>query len=138
MDFELKIRRLLAASLDFYMSMVVGVHLHHYLINWWLFPDYDFKLNASDFWAVTLTQIAFMVPFWIIKDLTFSNASLGKKLFGIKIVYTDKKNNGKISFLTHLKRNFPLLVLPIEFLLIFIFNKRIGDIWAKTDVVRNN
>ena len=54
----------------------------------------------------------------------------------IKIVYDPTHEKHAIRFLDDLKRALPLFIWPVEALLIITNNQRIGDIWAKTKVVR--
>ena len=68
------------------------------------------------------------------KDSFFGNASIGKKILRIKVV----ENGGtKLNFIARFKRTLPLILLPLEVLLIIINNERIGDIWANTSIKEN-
>ena len=82
----------------------------------------------------TLFFVSYSV-FLLFKDLTFKNTSIGKKLFKLKIEKTD---GTQFTILDEIKRNIPILfaLFPVEiFLVLFNDGIRIGDIWAKTEVV---
>lgn len=68
----------------------------------------------------------------IIKDFIFKNASIGKRIFKIKVVKID---GTRLTLFDVLKRTLPLILLPIELILMIINDKRMGDIWAKTLVI---
>ena len=70
----------------------------------------------------------------LFRDNIFGNASIGKKLLKIKVV---KVNGEKINLITSLKRNILFFLWPVEILLIITDNKRLGDMWAKTIVVKS-
>ena len=70
----------------------------------------------------------------IFKDALFKDASLGKKIFKLKVVYINKSEN---KILSNIKRTLTLVLVPIEIVLIIKSNRRLGDMWAKTEVVKN-
>ena len=73
--------------------------------------------------------------YFFFRDLIFWNASIGKKILRIKITRSDK---GIITLNTHFKRIIALTLFPLEsFLIFYNNNKRLGDIWAKTQIVEN-
>lgn len=67
-----------------------------------------------------------------LKDIVFRNASIGKKLLGIKI----EKDDGKLpSILILILRNIFAIIWPIDAILVLCTNKKIGDLIFKTRVV---
>ena len=132
----MSLRRMFADILDFFICFFLAEFI---FIKLELFDDLN-MYSSSVFELIMFYVVPYLFFFilFALKDCIFRNASIGKKLFGIKIVYTDKENNEKISFITHCKRSIPLIILPIEaFLLVIWGDKRLGDIWAKTKIIRN-
>ena len=132
----MSLRRMFADILDFFICFFLAEFI---FIKLELFDDLN-MYSSSVFELIMFYVVPYLFFFilFALKDCIFRNASIGKKLFGIKIVYTDKENNEKISFITHCKRSIPLIIFPIEaFLLVIWGDKRLGDIWAKTKIIRN-
>ena len=78
------------------------------------------------------------LPFYIIiflffcKDLFYKNGSVGKKIMNLEI---EISSANKITvFSRKFLRNVPLLIWPIELLLVIIYRKRLGDYLFKTNV----
>ena len=119
---DYKFQRLLAAAVDFYIICAVGT-LMTYII------------TSGETKAITLFIHMFICEaLMLVKDLPFKNASIGKRIFGLKIVKTD---DTELKATDLLKRNVPpILLLPIELQLLIFSKERIGDNWAKTKVVR--
>ena len=86
------------------------------------------------FLSLTVFFFSFLLLL-LYKDIIFANASLGKKLLKIKLKSLDEQ---RLSFLLVLKRTIPLVLLPVEIVLIILNNKRIGDVWANTIVVEDS
>lgn len=81
-----------------------------------------------------LYDIFLIVAFFLLvfKDITFRNASIGKKILKIEIQgYNDKLP----SLTTIILRNVFLILWPIEILIFLIYNKSIGDIIFKTRII---
>ncbi|MCI8332185.1 MAG: RDD family protein [Clostridiales bacterium] len=103
---------------------------------------YFFTLENPD--SVPLIAGIFSVIYifcTIFKDRVFRNASIGKKVTKIKLVHVNKDGTHepiKRSFAVYLKRSLPLLVFPLEIIMIIAENQRIGDAWAHTAVVDAN
>ena len=119
---NIKIKRILAAIVDFYViCFLSSVVIFVFTLG---------RFNVTMFSIMLYLILSF--AFLIIKDISFKNASLGKQIFKLKII----KNNGtKLSAVDVIKRNIPLIILmPIEVLMIMANNKRVGDIWAETIV----
>lgn len=120
---ELRIRRLVAAYIDFFISCFISSFLV-------LIVSLG-KLDTTVF-NVCVYLGTFVITF-VLKDLTFKNASIGKKILHIKIL---KKGQQNIDTITIIKRSIPLILLyPLEGLFILIDNHRLGDIWSKSEVV---
>ncbi|MEG1981819.1 MAG: RDD family protein [Clostridia bacterium] len=119
----IKIKRLLAGLIDHIVSIVIASLISQIVIT--LCGNDNILFKVIPFVAVYFILILF-------KDNFFGNASIGKKILKIKVVATKQ---AKVSFIINLKRSLPLVLLPIEILLIIIDNKRIGDLWANTEVV---
>ncbi len=120
-----KIRRLLAAVIDFYIicfisSALVGIVTLG-------------EFSVSYFSVITYLVVCFLLM--LFKDYALKNKSPGKRIFRIKVVKTD---GSKPTFWDFLKRSVPVVfLLPVEVLLLIMNNRRIGDIWAGTSVVRD-
>ena len=120
-----RLKRLLAAVIDFYIicfisSALVGIVTLG-------------KFDVSYFSVITYLVACFLLM--LFKDHALRNKSPGKRIFKIKVVKTD---GSKPTFWDYLKRSVPaVFLLPVEVLLLIIKNRRIGDIWAGTSVVRD-
>mgnify|MGYP004509544259 CR=1 FL=1 len=117
-----KLKRLVAAGIDFYLDCFLSTVCVAILTLG--------KLDTTPF-SVT----AYLVLFFgilLTKDYFFKNASIGKLILKLKVVKTDKT---KLRFIDVLKRNIPIILLPLEIFLILAEDRRLGDIWAKTAVV---
>ncbi len=117
-------RRIIAAGFDFYIICIMVVLLSYVLV--FITSDISFLIFCICF-VLTYVLILF-------RDNIFGNASIGKKLLKIKVV---KVNGEKINLITSLKRNILFFLWPVEILLIITDNKRLGDMWAKTIVVKS-
>jgi uncharacterized RDD family membrane protein YckC len=68
-----------------------------------------------------------------LKDVYSENGSIGKRVVGIKLTSV---SSDSISTTKRIMRNIPLLIYPIEFVVIFLNRgRRIGDILSNTKVV---
>ncbi len=68
------------------------------------------------------------------KDIVFKNASIGKKIFRLRVVSTSNSDVTSIGRL--ILRNVPLVWgFPIEFIMFWRGKKRLGDIWSETEVI---
>lgn len=117
-----KVKRLLAAIIDFCVICFLSSAL--VCITTWG------KMDVTPF-SITLYFGSFVLLL-LFKDFVFKNASVGKRVFKMKIIKTDETS---FTIIDALKRTIPIILLPIELLLIMANNQRIGDIWAKTSVV---
>ena len=123
---SLKTKRLIAGLVDHYCicfvaSGLVGI------------------LTLGSFRISLFSGIAFFLAFFLLvllKDCVFQNASLGKRLFKLVVV---KKGEGKVKTGDLLKRNVTVIVLlPLEILMLVAGGTRLGDAWAKTEVLQKN
>ncbi len=120
-----KIKRILAAFIDFYIIC--------FLSSAFIYIFTSGKLNITPF-SISIYLISFFLLL-LIKDFLFKNASAGKWIFKLKVVKTDRT---KLTFVDVIKRNIPVIfLLPLEAILLTINNRRIGDIWAKTEIIKN-
>lgn len=121
-----KIKRILAAIIDFYIicflsSAFIGV----------------FTLGEFNVTPISIIMyLSIYLLLLLFKDFAFKKASIGKRIFKLKVVKTDGTN---LMISDVIKRSIPIIIiLPVEVLLLIIYNRRIGDIWAKTSIVYNN
>ena len=118
-----KTKRIFASIIDFYIicflsSCVVGVCTLG-------------ELNITPF-SLTMYLLSYLL-FLVFRDLAFKNASIGKRIFKLKVIKTDGTD---LMIGDIIKRNIPIVILvPVEVFLIAVDNRRLGDIWAKTTVV---
>ena len=118
-------KRLIAAVIDFYIICFISSSLVGIVTLG--------KFNVTVF-SVSVYLISCFLSF-LFKDFALKNRSLGKRIFRLKVEKTD---GSKLTFADILKRSVTVVLLPVEVLLLIIKNRRIGDIWAKTSVVRNS
>lgn len=112
----LKIRRILAICVDYYIIVLCTVILN-FIIDHSLFID------------------CVIVNFYILfKDLMFRNQSIGKKLFKLKV---STINGTTPNWGVLILRNLTVIIWPIEIILILIYNRRITDFILKTQVVES-
>lgn len=119
---EVKIKRLLASVIDFIIICFLSS-----------FTILIITLGTLETNAITIT--IYLVVFFLLsmfKDCAFKNASVGKRLMGICIVTEDET---PVKVRDILKRNLPLLIYPVELLLLWSYDERLGDRWANTFVV---
>lgn len=106
-----------------------------------------FMANIVDFLCIAfvLSLCSFLLPvsqnilifllylLYVLKDVVFSNASIGKKLFHLQVVGTD---GNRVGFKRIVLRNIPsLLLAAFELYQIQKGEQRIGDFIADTNVV---
>ena len=121
----MKIKRILSGFVDFYIDCFLGTIVFNFVA----FGEKKFTFVSVSIYIIS--TLAFIV----LKDFTFKNASIGKRIFKLEVVKTD---GTKLMTVDIIKRNISIIViLPVEIFLIIIDNRRIGDIWAKTSIVYN-
>lgn len=112
----LKIRRILASGVDYYI-IVLCIVILSFIIEQGLFVD--------------CIIVVFCILF---KDLMFRNQSIGKKLFKLKV---NTINGTTPNWGILILRNLTVIIWPIEIILILIYNRRITDFILKTQVVES-
>ena len=126
-NLNIKYKRLIAIILDFYIILyILGI------------LDSLFFKMSSDTMEILIHLALFYIVFWVVycfKDCIFGNASIGKKIMKIKIVKTENTNSNKIGITSHILRAVPLLIFPLELVLVLSNNKRLGDKLSKTIIV---
>lgn len=115
-------KRAAAAFVDYVLILALASYTIA-LITWG-------KMTVSVFTMIVFFTILFLAL--LFKDRVFKNASLGKRLFKIKVV---KKDGSDFTATDALKRTITLILVPIEVNRLIGKNERLGDIWAGTDVV---
>lgn len=120
----ISIRRLLAGLIDY--AIICGISEWNIKTIMFIFSE---SLNENLRWMFLYLTFVFIL--FCIKDCVFKNASIGKKLLHIQVISLE---NEKITIFTHAKRMLPILLWPIEMILLFVNNRRLGDFWAKTIV----
>ncbi|MBR7033539.1 MAG: RDD family protein [Clostridia bacterium] len=122
---NVRFKRLLAAVIDFYIicflsSGLIGI------------------ITLGEFNVTYFSVLLYLVTCFLLflfKDYAFKNKSIGKRVFKLKVAKID---GTKLTFIDILKRSVPVIfLLPVEVLLLIINNRRIGDIWAKTTILRD-
>ncbi len=91
-------------------------------------------LYAIVSFATPLHDKFLLITFFLLlfKDITFRHASIGKKIMNIEI---RRYNNKLLNLTTLILRNVFLILWPIEILIFLIYNKSIGDIIFKTEII---
>lgn len=115
-----------------------------YTIFWIFFSVYffggmsiltNYSEHAQDIFGLILfySFIPILMSYFGFKDLLFKDQSIGKKIVKIKVVSIESKNIRKAQLIS---RNLILIYLyPIEVLMLLSSSKRLGDKYAKTNVV---
>ncbi len=121
---QIRIKRIIAALIDHvictYLAGIIPA-----VIGSIIGDDYVFHMM--------LFALLFYSVLFIFRDLIFKNASIGKRILGIKIL---RKDDIKISAWTCILRNLILVLLyPIETYLIFKNGDRLGDRLTGTMVI---
>lgn len=123
------IRRIIAGIIDW--NIIWLISFLPLLFN----PLENNRPSIKDFGTLLLIFILFFA-FSLFKDLTFRNASIGKKLLNIKVVKAGTEDNASVSSM--ILRNITFLIASIEIIVLFVNKKRrLGDLLAKTQVVKS-
>lgn len=115
----MKIKRLLAMLIDYIIAIIISMIISIIVSRGRIPFNIDFYMYLG--WIL-----------FTLKDIVFKNYSIGKKKFGLEIK-TEKNDIPNLAII--LLRNVSLILLPIEIVLIILFNKRFGDIIFKTKIV---
>ena len=124
-----KRRRFLAFIFDMFFIMFLAFSINGLL-------GIFFKLDSEVYQNVMLyVLLAIVLPYIFFGEIIFKN-TFGKYLFGLEVVNKDDYQRPKI--INFLKRGLIKVIWPLEGLvLLFSKNKkRLGDLWAKTIVVK--
>ncbi len=104
------------------------------LVTFWMPGDnieFVFFPSVKNFFANLVVYVSFLL-----KDVLFRNASIGKKTFNLSIV--SQFNGEKPNIWRIILRNITLVIWPVEVYLVLYKQKtRLGDRLAKTKVVLN-
>lgn len=93
--------------------------------------EFVFFPSVKNFFANLVVYVSFLL-----KDVLFRNASIGKKTFNVSIV--SQFNGEKPNIWRIILRNITLVIWPVEVYLVLYKQKtRLGDRLAKTKVVLN-
>lgn len=119
----IKVRRLIAVYIDFVIAFII-IYLPMLII------DYIINNIIIEIIATIISLLIFLY-LMIYKDLLFKNASIGKKIMGLRIYYNNKIPDKDII----IKRNKTTsLVFPLYVFQILFKNKSYGDIKCDTEV----
>ena len=118
----MRIKRCVSAYLD---VMIIGSISQIIII---LLTKFDIRKIFENFYAYLL----FGLFLFLLKDLVFRNASIGKRALNLEIL---KSDNTVPSISTLILRNIFVLLWPIDAILILANKRKIGDIIFKTKVV---
>lgn len=78
------------------------------------------------------SKITIVMILTIFKDLTFRNASIGKKIMKIEI---RKRDNKVPTITTIIIRNITVAIWPLECILILMKKDRLGDLMCDTKII---
>lgn len=123
-------KRLLASTID----MLIYLYLIRYILFFIRFNILEYPLN-QDLWSCLDYTLCCL--YFLLKDFVFRNASIGKRILGLKVVM---KDGTKVKWYILILRNifyYPVLMF-FDFLLIVLFNTRICDLILKTTVCETN
>ena len=134
MDFKLLIRRFFAFVVDWIIMFGVAIALMCYGPGsdpeYLLYPSFDMFTSAG-----FLLGIVWLPLYCLFKDCLFGRRSLGKLIFGLSI--QNSETGGKASFGSLILRNITYVIIQIEGIIVLVNkSKRLGDLIAKTQVVR--
>lgn len=134
MDLKILIRRFLAFFIDW--SIMYGVAMVSMYFGQGSSPEYfinpSLKMCTSPGF---LFGVSWLILYCLFKDCLFGRRSLGKLICGLRI--QNSETGEKASFLSLIIRNITCLFVEVEQLLVLLNKgKRLGDIIAKTQVVR--
>lgn len=135
MDIKLLIRRFLAFVVDW--NIMFGVAMALMFFGPGSNPEYfiypSIKMLAS---AGFLLGLLWLPLYCLFKDCLFGRRSLGKLICGLKI--QNSKAGEKVAFGSLILRNITYLIVQVEGIVVLVNKgKRLGDLIAKTQVVRH-
>lgn len=127
---DIKVKRLLATFVDFYIILLVDTTLFGVLSELLTFVTHGTFAYTS---VCIVLAFVFYVVAILFRDCIFKNASVGKRIFKLQIVKTDETD---LTVMDLIKRNAPAVILhPVELFLLIFDESRLGDRWAGTMVI---
>lgn len=133
MDSKLLVRRFFAFLIDWNIAFGVPLALLwcSFGREFFLYPSLETLTSER-----ALLSLAWLPLYSLFKDCLFGGRSLGKCIFGLRIQRAE--TGEKASFGSLVLRNISLIcLLEVELLLVLVNKgKRLGDLCAKTQVVR--
>ncbi len=126
---NIRLRRLLALYIDFALAVIVSTMITKIITLGHVTIDSSPIILCISM----LINTTLLFYFIICKDLAFKNASVGKKLFGLHICYT----NGDIPDRKIIMKRIStcILLFPLDIILIIFKNQTSGDEEYHTQVV---
>ena len=112
--FALAIDLVIALTLSFALS-IIHIAFFETIVK------YDYRIGLS-----------LLLSFFICKDSVLGQ-SIGKRIYTLKVVDYESRNLTSIKLII---RNLFVFLAPIELLLLFYFDKRIGDSFVKSNVIK--
>lgn len=127
---DLKVKRLLAMFVDFFVIVFIGTTWFGVLSDLLTFVTRGVIAIEPIF---IVLFFAFYIVAILFRDCIFKNASVGKRIFKLQIVKTDETD---LTVMDLIKRNAPAVILhPVELFLLIFDESRLGDRWAGTTVI---
>ncbi len=126
------LKRFLAFIIDWNITLLSTMLLFS------LGPDFDF-INPSIKMFLNYTVILgvmILIVFPLLKDLLFKNASLGKKVLGLRII--DAKTGNKPRASQVVIRNLVFYLVFLNAIVLLITKRSLGDMISGTQVVSKN
>ena len=126
------LKRFLSFWIDWMIIWIIGFVLS--LLGPAFDPQYLLQPSIRMFSAYgVILSVLWYILAPLFRDFLFGNASLGKKLFGLRV--TDK-NGSKAKPLALILRNLAFWLVPVEMILVLCnHGTRLGDMLAGTQVV---
>ena len=136
MDFKPLVRRFLAFAVDWNIMFGVAMALMFYgpgsSPEYLIYPSIQ-MLSSAGF----LLGLAWLLLYCLFKDCLFGKRSLGKLIFGLSI--RNAETGKSPSYGSLILRNITYAIVQIEGIIVLANKgKRLGDLIAKTQVVRRN
>lgn len=133
MDKNITLRRFAAFMLDMVIAyggmMLLWCYGPGANPEYLIYPSIRMALTGA-YWLGWL----WLIGYGLLKDCLFARRSLGKLLFGLKVI--DMQSQAKVSYKQLILRNITLPIMQVECVVVLILRgKRLGDMVAKTKVV---
>lgn len=136
MDFKPLVRRFFAFAVDWNIMFGVAMALMFYgpgsSPEYLIYPSIK-MLSSAGF----LLGLAWLLLYCLFKDCLFGKRSLGKLIFGLSI--RNAETGKSPSYGSLILRNITYVIVQIEGIIVLANKgKRLGDLIARTQVVRRN